>query len=105
MCTRHVKIAFAITLFVTFPAMAGAAEAAPIPVFFADNHAESFGWIARTFPLDTPHRLILIDAHSDASSVNHSDALREGLRRVRDREERTKKSTAWLGSGRIQAFN
>jgi len=105
MCTRHVKIAFAITLFVTFPAMAGAAEAAPIPVFFADNHAESFGWIARTFPLDTPQSLILVDAHSDASSVNHSDALREGLRRVRDREERTKKITAWLGSGRIQAFN
>ena len=105
MCTRLARLATAAAFLVNFPVMAAATGAAPIPIFFADNHAESFGWIARTFALDTPHWLILVDAHSDASAVNHSDAMREGLRRVRDREERTNRIAAWLGSGRIQAFN
>lgn len=105
MFNRLVKLSTAAAFFFAVPGTAVAAGPLPIPVFFADNHAESFGWIARTFPLDTPHCLILIDAHSDASAVNHSDAIREGLRRVRDRGERAKRVTDWRGSGRIQAFN
>ena len=31
-------------------------SAAPLPVFLADNHAETFGWITRTFDLDEPRR-------------------------------------------------
>jgi len=58
------------------------ADAARIPFFFSDNHAGTFDWIARTFPLDEPHVLVLVDAHSDATALNHSDAVRRGLRNV-----------------------
>jgi len=47
-----------------------------LPVHFSDDHAESFAWIVETFPLHQPHTLVLIDAHSDATAVSHSDAVR-----------------------------
>ncbi len=76
-----------------------------IPLFLSDDHAETFAWITREFPLDEPHALLLVDAHTDASAVNHSDALRQALRRVSKVEERASRVTAWRRSGRIQAFN
>jgi hypothetical protein len=83
-------------------APAGARE---LPVFLADDHAETFGWIARTFDPDDPHVLVLVDAHSDASAAERSEDLREGVRRVPDRETRGERIEAWRREGRIQAFN
>jgi len=77
----------------------------PLPVFLADNHAETFGWIARTFELDEPHLLVLIDAHSDATCVEKSEEVREQLRRVASVEERNQRIEVWRVQGRIQAFN
>ncbi|MBN8456530.1 MAG: CapA family protein [Verrucomicrobia bacterium] len=71
----------------------------------SDNHAETFGWIARTFDLDRPVTLVLVDAHSDASTAGRSDDLREGLRRVGSAEERARRVEKWRSGGRIQAFN
>ena len=76
-----------------------------MPVFVADNHAETFGWIARTFDLDRPVTLVLVDAHSDASAAGRSDDLRENLRRVGSAEERARRVEEWRSGGRIQAFN
>jgi hypothetical protein len=76
-----------------------------IPIFLSDNHAETFAWITREFPLDEAHVLLLVDAHTDAAAVNHSDALRAALRRVSGLEERAARVSAWRHSGRIQAFN
>jgi hypothetical protein len=76
-----------------------------LPVFLADNHAETFGWLARTFDLDAPVTLVLIDAHSDASAAERSDELREQLRRVPSAAERARRVEEWRASGRIQAFN
>lgn len=76
-----------------------------LPVFLSDNHAETFGWITRTFDPDVPHQLVLVDAHPDASTAERSEDIREGLRRVpsvRAREENVEK---WREQGRIQAFN
>lgn len=76
-----------------------------LPVFFSDNHAETMVWIAETFDLDKGHALILIDAHSDASAVERSDDVREGLRRVSSPAERVERVRRWREGGRIQAFN
>lgn len=74
-------------------------------VFLADNHAETAGWITRNFDLDAPHALVLADAHSDASAVERSEELREGLRRVVSENERAERVENWRKTGRLQAFN
>lgn len=76
-----------------------------LPVFLADNHAETFGWITRTFDPDEARALVLVDAHSDASAVERSEEVREELRRVPSEEARATKVEAWRKDGRVQAFN
>jgi hypothetical protein len=84
---------------------AGGMSPSAIPVFLSDDHAETFAWMTREFPMDEAHALLLVDAHADSSAVNHSDALRQALRRVSTLEERASRVSAWRRSGRIQAFN
>ncbi len=76
-----------------------------LPVFLADNHAETFGWVTRTFDLDQPHLLVLVDAHSDASATERSEEVRELVRRVPNEAERAKRVEKWRAEGRLQAFN
>lgn len=76
-----------------------------LPMFLADNHAETAGWITRNFDLDAPHVLVLVDAHSDASAVERSDEMRERLRRVASEDVRAGRVESWRKSGRLQAFN
>jgi hypothetical protein len=76
-----------------------------LPVFLSDNHAETFGWITRTFDPDNCYQLVLVDAHSDASMAERSEEIREGLRRVPSEAARADRVEAWRVSGRIQAFN
>jgi hypothetical protein len=76
-----------------------------LPVLLADNHAETFSWITRNFDPDQPHLMVLVDAHSDASAVERSEELREGLRRVANEKERDAKVESWRSQGRLQAFN
>lgn len=76
-----------------------------LPVFLADNHAETAGWITRNFELDDSHVLVLVDAHSDASAVDRSDDMREEMRRVPSEKEREVRVENWRKSGRLQAFN
>jgi hypothetical protein len=85
--------------------LASAPAGQELPVFLADNHAETFGWIARTFDPDEARTLVLIDAHSDASAVERSEEVREGLRRVPSEEARAAKVEAWRKDGRVQAFS
>ena len=79
--------------------------ATPLPVYLADNHAETFGWVARTVDLDEPHALVLIDAHTDASAAERSEEIREQVRRVASVEERAARVEDWRAHGRLQAFN
>jgi len=80
-------------------------HARDLPVFLADNHAETFGWITRTFDVDEPLTMVLLDAHPDSNSSEKSEELREQLRRVASVAERAKRVDAWRANGRIQAFN
>ena len=84
---------------------ASARPAQELPVFLADNHAETFAWITRTFDPDDSHLMVLVDAHSDASAVERSEEVREGLRRVAHEAERASRVQAWRKDGRLQAFN
>jgi hypothetical protein len=85
--------------------MAAAPGGQELPVFLADNHAETFGWLTRTFDPDEARTLVLVDAHSDASAVERSEEVREGLRRVPSEEARAANVEAWRKDGRVQAFN
>lgn len=76
-----------------------------LPVFIADNHAETFGWITRTFDPDDAFTLVLVDAHSDASAAERSEEIREQLRRVPSEQARAGRISKWRANGRIQAFN
>lgn len=71
----------------------------------ADNHARTFDFLAQNCPLEEPHALLLIDAHSDASRLGSSDEIREGLRRVISRAERRQRIEGWLRKGSVQAYN
>jgi hypothetical protein len=48
---------------------------------------------------------VLVDAHSDASTAERSEEIREGLRRVPSAQARKENVMQWRGQGRIQAFN
>lgn len=74
-------------------------------MFLTDNHAETFGWITRTFDPDDSHQLVLVDAHTDASAAERSEEIREQLRRVPSLEARSARVEEWRKTGRIQAYN
>ena len=88
-----------------YAVLTAAAEAGRLPVFFSDNHAESFGWITRNVDLDEPLWLLLVDAHTDASAVERSEEIREQLRRVPSLAARAERVAAWRADGRMQAYN
>ncbi|MFM7376487.1 MAG: hypothetical protein ACKO39_15265, partial [Chthoniobacterales bacterium] len=85
--------------------LAASAPAAALPVFFADNHAETFGWVLRTFDPDLPLTMVLVDAHSDAAAAERSEQIREEARRVPDLAERARRVESWRAGGRIQCQN
>jgi poly-gamma-glutamate capsule biosynthesis protein CapA/YwtB (metallophosphatase superfamily) len=93
-----------IALWLALAACDGA-EPGVLPIYIEENHGGSFGWFAERVNLEEPHVLVLIDAHSDATSVSHSDSIREGLRRVGSEEERRERVEQWRRRGRVQAFN
>lgn len=76
-----------------------------LDIYFEESHAGTFYHLAETLPLETPHRLILIDAHSDASAVADSDKIRDGIRKVPTQEARKDLLNAWRKRGMIQCFD
>jgi hypothetical protein len=98
----HLLVKAALLLFALVSLVRAGQE---LPVFLADNHAETAGWITRTFDLDEPHVLVLVDAHSDASAAERSEEIREQLRRVPSEKERAARVEKWRQQGRVQAFN
>ncbi len=76
-----------------------------LPVSLEESHAGSFYFFASILPLDEPHTLILVDAHSDASGVAGSDAVRSGIRGGPTRKEQAKLFAEWRRIGRIQCYD
>jgi hypothetical protein len=76
-----------------------------LPIYIEDNHAGSFYWLAEHLDLDEPVTLLHFDAHSDASGVFDSDAVRRQLRRVASRGDRAERLQRWRRSGTVQCYN
>jgi hypothetical protein len=84
---------------------AAARPAMELPVYLEESHAGSFYFLASTLPLDEPHTLILVDAHTDATGIAASDEVRKAMRRGPTRAQQAELFTQWRKSGRIQCYD
>ena len=94
----------ALSLAVLGP-QSGQAARAPLRVYLEDDHAATFQFLASALDLDTPHAMVLVDAHSDSSTPRDVEGLRAGLRRVVTAEERQERLTTWRREGAVQSFD
>lgn len=78
---------------------------ATLPVYLEESHAGAFYHLVETLPLAEPHTLILVDAHSDASAIPGSDAIRAAIRRGPTPGVRRQMLDQWRAQGRIQCFD
>jgi hypothetical protein len=78
---------------------------AKLPIYIEDSHAGSFYFLAEQLDLDRPYTLLLFDAHSDASPIFNSDAIRIGLRSTVDLHAKEDLFRNWRESGKIQCYN
>jgi poly-gamma-glutamate capsule biosynthesis protein CapA/YwtB (metallophosphatase superfamily) len=78
---------------------------ARLPIYIEDSHAGSFYFLAEHLDLDRPYTLLLFDAHSDASPIFNSDAIRMGLRSTVDLRAKVDLFRKWRESGKIQCYN
>lgn len=84
---------------------ASATPPVTLPIYIEDNHAGSFYWFARHLDWDAEYTLLHFDAHSDASAIFDSDALRDEMRGVSSLEERAEKLTELRRDGVVQGFD
>jgi hypothetical protein len=80
-----------------------AASPARLPIYIEDSHAGSFYFLAEHLDLDRPHTFLLFDAHSDASAIFNSDAIRAAIRSAD--VEKNDRFRTWRESGKIQCYN
>jgi poly-gamma-glutamate capsule biosynthesis protein CapA/YwtB (metallophosphatase superfamily) len=76
-----------------------------LDIYFEESHAGTFYHLAETLPLDEPHTLVLVDAHSDASAVADSDRIREALRKVPAAAARQELLARWRKAGTVQCYD
>lgn len=86
-------------------ATAALADGGWLDVHFEENHAGSYYYLAATLPLDEPHTLVHIDAHSDANSIPDSDRLRKAIREVPSIAARNALLDGWRRDGTVQCFD
>ncbi len=86
-------------------AIVRADEPALLDIHFEESHAGTFHHLAGTLPLDEPHKLVLVDAHSDASALADSDRIRTALRGVPDEDARARLLARWRKDGAVQCFD
>lgn len=80
-------------------------QAVSLPIYIEDSHAGSFSFFAQQLNLEKAHTLVLLDAHSDASSISDSDHIREKIRAVVSKIDLKNKVTSLRNKGIIQPFN
>ncbi len=81
------------------------AGAVNLPVYIEDSHAGTFYWAIRNLPLNRDIQLVLIDAHSDASEVFNSDAIRQRVLQARSADDIDELTRKWRARGVIQSYN
>lgn len=93
---------FALMVFIR---VALADTPARLPVYIEDSHAGSFYWIIQNLQLQGDYTLVLIDAHSDATQVFDSDAIRRQVLRSATDDQLGPLVQRWRAQGTIQCFN
>jgi poly-gamma-glutamate capsule biosynthesis protein CapA/YwtB (metallophosphatase superfamily) len=81
------------------------ASSSELPIYIEDSHAGSFYFLAKHLDLDRPHTFLLFDAHSDASSIFNSDAIRAAIRSSDGSPTKKDLFRSWRESGKIQCYN
>jgi hypothetical protein len=81
------------------------ASTARLPIYIEESHAGSFYFLAGRLDLERPYTLLLFDAHSDASPIFNSDAIRSALRAAVQPHAETALFESWRESGKIQCYN
>ena len=88
--------------------LSAAVWAAPplrLPVYVEDSHAGSFYWMVQNLAVTGRYRLILIDAHDDATGLFDSDLVRHQVLRAASSGALGEQVRRWRSQGRIQCFN
>ena len=83
----------------------GFASSSQLPIYIEDSHAGSFYFLAEHLDLDLPHTLLLFDAHSDASPIFNSDAIRAAIRSSDGSPAIKDRFRGWREYGKIQCYN
>src|SRR5215470_4350646 len=78
------------------------ASSSRLPIYIEDSHAGSFYFLAEHLDLDRPHTFIMFDAHSDASAIFNSDAIRSAIRSADGAPTKRDLFRSWRESGKIQ---
>lgn len=81
------------------------ASSSQLPIYIEDSHAGSFYFLAEHLDLDRPHTFLLFDAHSDASAIFNSDAIRAAIRSADGSPTKKDLFRSWRESGKIQCYN
>jgi hypothetical protein len=81
------------------------ASSSQLPIYIEDSHAGSFYFLAEHLDLDRPHTFLLFDAHSDASAIFNSDAIRAAIRSADGSSTKKDLFRSWRESGKIQCYN
>src|SRR5260370_5609414 len=81
------------------------ASSSQLPIYIEDSHAGSFYFLAEHLDLDRPHTFLLFDAHSDASAIFNSDAIRTAIRSADGLPTKRDLFRSWRQSGKIQCYH
>ena len=81
------------------------ASSSQLPIYIEDSHAGSFYFLAEHLDLDRLHTFLLFDAHSDASAIFNSDAIRAAIRSADGLPTKKDLFRSWRESGKIQCYN
>ena len=100
------KLLQIVVVLLLMPATAAVA-AAPVrlPVYIEDSHAGTYYWLIENLSLQRDYQLVQIDAHSDASEILGSDAIRNAVMNSAGAGQLDSLVQSWRQQGKIQSFN
>lgn len=81
------------------------ASPATLPVYIEESHAGSFYWLIENLSPRADRRLLLFDAHSDATEIFDSDRIRREVAAARMKGTLPELASSWRERGVIQSFN
>lgn len=78
---------------------------AMLSVYIEDTHTGSYYWMIQNLSLQRDYQLVLIDAHSDASAILGSDAIRQRVMDSAGSDQLEPLIRQWRSKGTIQCYD